>query len=328
MIKRLEEINALLKEMIDDHMICGASWAYVAEEGTELHYKGKRGAVEPYDQEELFPGMYYDLASLSKVVGTTSRVLQLVEQKRLQLDTPVSRILENFRYPEVTVGNLLLHNSGLMAEVIEKEQLTRETIVQRVYETPQLFSSKKKFLYSDTGFILLGFIIQKLDHSTLEDSMRTHVFEPLSMAHTSYRTDKKRIYVPTEYTAKRGCICGEVHDSKAYLLGESGSAGLFSTLDDLAVFAGQYLRRSPGLFQSGTYELLEQTCIYARTYGWSREYGGKTLYHTGFTGTSMLLDMEEKAGFILLTNRIHATRSQVEFLEGRKRLNSLFLNHI
>lgn len=327
-MKRLEEINELLGEMIDRRMICGASWAYITEEGTALHYKGKRGAVHPYDQEALFPGMYYDLASLSKVVGTTSRILQLMEEGRLQLDTPVCRILEKFRYPEVTVGDLLLHNSGLMAEVIEKEQLTRENIVQHVYETPQLFSCQKEFLYSDTGFILLGFIIQKLDQSTLEDSMRTHVFEPVSMAHTSYGTDPKRIYVPTECTAKRGCICGEVHDSKAYLLGESGSAGLFSTLDDLAVFAGHYLRHSPCLFQRETYELLEQTCICGRTYGWSREYGGKTLYHTGFTGTSMLLDMEGKAGFILLTNRIHPTRSQVEFLEWRKRLNSLFMGAI
>ena len=322
----MEQIRERLSEMIDSHVICGASWAFVSEEGCSLHCHGRRGVTEPYCREALLPGMYYDLASLSKVVGTTSRILQMVEEGKLRLETPVCRILPEFRYPEVTVGNLLLHNSGLAAEVIDKERLTKETIVRRVYETPQLFLCGKNFVYSDTGFILLGFIIQALDGTTLEESMRTHVFDPLGMYRTSYLTDAKHgIYVPTECTKKRGCICGEVHDSKAYLLGQSGSAGLFSTLDDLAVFAWHYLNRSEKLFRPETYERLENTESFGRTYGWSKEYGAGTLYHTGFTGTSMLLDMERKRGFILLTNRIHPDRSQVEFLEWRKRLNSLFM---
>lgn len=321
----MERINEILKEMIETRVICGASWAFVSGEGFELHCRGRRGAIEPYCREELLPGMYYDLASLSKVVGTTSRILQMVEAGVLCLDTPVCRILPDFRYPEVTAANLLLHNSGLMAEVIDKEQLTAETIVRRVYETPQLFPCGEKFVYSDTGFILLGLIIQALDGTALEESLRDHVFRPLGMSHTSYLTDTERgIYVPTECTERRSCICGEVHDSKAYLLGQSGSAGLFSTLDDLAVFAWHYLNRSEKLFGPGTYELLEQTEVSGRTYGWSREYGEGTLYHTGFTGTSMLLDLKRRRAMILLTNRIHPDRSNTEFLERRKQLNRLF----
>ena len=177
----MERINEILKEMIETRVICGASWAFVSGEGFELHCRGRRGAIEPYCREELLPGMYYDLASLSKVVGTTSRILQMVEAGVLCLDTPVCRILLDFRYPEVTAANLLLHNSGLMAEVIDKEHLTAETIVRRVYETPQLFPCGEKFVYSDTGFILLGLIIQALDETTLEESLRDHVpLEPLS----------------------------------------------------------------------------------------------------------------------------------------------------
>lgn len=321
-----EQMHEFLNQMIDSHVICGASWAFVSEEGFSLYCCGRRGAVEPYSREALMPGMYYDLASLSKVVGTASRILQLAQEKKLCMDTPVWRILEEFRYPEVTVANLLLHNSGLMAEVIEKERLTKETIVRRVYETPQLFLCGETCLYSDVGFILLGMIIQKLDDVTLEESLREHVFRPLGMYHTSYMTDPEhRSYVPTECTEKRGCICGEVHDSKAYLLEQSGSAGLFSTLDDLAVFAWHYLNRSGKLLGAETFELVERTECFGRTYGWSKEYGGRTLYHTGFTGTSMLLDMEKKRGWLLLTNRIHPSRSQVEFLEWRKKLNRLFL---
>lgn len=322
----MKQIQDILSEMIDKHVICGASWAFVSKEECSLHCRGRRGVIEPYCREPLLPGMYYDLASLSKVVGTASRVLQMAEEGKLRLETPVCRILKEFRYQEVTVGNLLLHNSGLAAEVVDKERLTTETIVRRVYETPQLFLCGKNVLYSDAGFILLGFIIQELDGMTLDESMRTHVFEPLGMYHTSYLTDTERgIYVPTECRAKRGCICGEVHDSKAYLLGQSGSAGLFSTLDDLTVFAWHYLNRSNMLFGPETYGLLERTERFGRTYGWSKEYGEHTLYHTGFTGTSMLLDMERERALILLTNRVHPDRSQVEFFEWRKRINSLFM---
>lgn len=324
----MEQIGEILGEMIKTRVICGASWAFVTEEGTALRYEGYRGAVPPYGKDPILPAMYYDLASLTKVVGTTSRILKMAEEGKLDLATPVCEILKEFRFPEVTVENLLLHNSGLMAEVIHKEQLTRENIVQQVYGTPQLFSCGKQFLYSDTGFILLGFIIQKLDGCTLEESLKKYVFAPLSMSHTSYQTSGEKIYIPTECTEKRGCICGEVHDSKAYLLGQSGSAGLFSTLEDMAVFAWHYLNRSGKLFEEETYRLLEQKNVYGRTLGWSKEYGDTVLYHTGFTGTSMLLDMKRRTGFVLLTNRIHPTRAQVDFLEWRKRLNSLFLENL
>lgn len=324
-IMEQEQINEVLGKMIRHRVISGASWGYVSEEGAKLYYEGRRGAVSPYDHEPVLPGMYYDLASLTKVVGTTSRILQLAEEGGLRLDTPVCDILKDFQYPEITVSNLLLHNSGLMAEVIHKETLTRDTIVPSVYATPRIFPCNAQFLYSDTGFILLGFLIQELDGCSLEDSLRTHVFAPLQLCHTSYLTEKDKRYIPTECTEQRGCICGEVHDSKAYLLGQSGSAGLFSTLDDMAVFAWHYLTRSRLLFQRETYDLLEGTEIGDRTYGWSREYGDGTLYHTGFTGVSMLLDMKRGTGFILLTNRIHPSRAQVDFLEQRKKLNKIFL---
>lgn len=323
-----ERIGGTLTEMIEAHVISGASWAFVTDNDFDLYCSGMRGTIAPYGQERLGLGMYYDLASLTKVVGTTSRILQLAEKEKNFLNMPVRRILPDFSFPEVTVRNLLLHNSGLMAEVVDKEHLTRENIVSHVYETPQLFPCGEKFLYSDTGFILLGFLIQVLDGMSLEESLQEHVFRPLGMDHTSYLTDREnRVYVPTECTEKRGCICGEVHDSKAYLLGQGGSAGLFSTLEDLAVFGRHYLSRSGELFGADIYRLLENTEVCGRTFGWSKEYGDGVFYHTGFTGTSMLLDMKEKRGFILLTNRIHPTREQVEFLEWRKKLNSFFLKN-
>lgn len=315
-------IHGMIKNLIRDGIIRGASYALISENGQTLCYEGMMGAVEPFIRRPILPDLRYDMASLTKVIGTAGRVMQLTESGRVDLNTPVADILPRFRYPEVTVGNLLLHNSGLMAEVAGKESLTKKTIVDMVYETPQIQPCGTDFLYSDTGYLLLGLIIREIDGMELEESFRQNIFEPLGMKHTSFMTaEDKRLYVPTECTAARGCICGTVHDSKAYLLGQCGSAGLFSTLGDAVRFAAACLRRDSRLFCEDTFQRMVETECFGRTYGWSKEYGSGTLYHTGFTGTSMLLDMENKAGFILLTNRIHPDRGNVEFLEQRKRIN-------
>lgn len=322
----VEQMREYLDSMVETGILCGYSCAWATKESRQLACGGYQGVMEPYASRPVLPGMYYDLASLTKVVGTSSRVLQLVEAGKLSLDTPVKDILERFAYPQITVDNLLLHNSGLAAEVAGKETLTRENILDRVYETCPVQDPGSGFLYSDTGFILLGLIIQKLDEMSLEESFQKHVFGPLHMLHTSYRTDRaKEWYIPTEVRPDRGCVCGEVHDGKAYLLGESGSAGLFSALEDMTAFADAYLRRSEKLFTARMYERLCTESSFGRTCGWSCEYGPGTLYHTGFTGTSMLLDLNRDRAFVLLTNRVHPTRENPGFLEGRKVLNEVFM---
>ncbi|MBS5063200.1 MAG: serine hydrolase [Hungatella hathewayi] len=327
------QIHGIINELIERRILWGASYSFLSGEGQKLFYKGVQGAMEPYSDRKILPGMYYDLASLSKVVGTTTRVLQLVEEGRVKLETPVCEILPRFCYPEITVGNLLLHDSGLMAELLHRESLTKENILERLYETPAVRPTGTGFLYSDTGFILLGLLVQQLDGVPLEESFRTHIFSPMHMTETSYIINDKaeEWYIPTECTAARGCIQGEVHDGKAYLLSrnhiQSGSAGLFSTLEDMTLFARGYLDRSPRLFGGEVYRQLLTTTSFGRTYGWSKEYGASTLYHTGFSGTSMLLDMETGRGFVLLTNRIHPTRDNPEFLEARKEMNRIFKNN-
>lgn len=329
------QIHKIIHDLIERRVLWGASYSFLSWEGQKLFYKGVQGAIEPYSSTLVLPGMYYDLASLSKVVGTTTRVLQLVEQGRVAFKTPVCEILPQFRCPEITVGNLLLHNSGLMAEVLHKETLTKENILDRLYETPVVRPAGTGFLYSDTGYILLGLLIQELDGVPLEESFQTHIFGPMHMTHTSYLTKdtagEKEWYIPTEITDARGCIQGTVHDGKAYLLSQrgiqSGSAGLFSTLGDVTLFARGYLDRTPQLFGAAVYDQLLAASSFGRTYGWSKEYGEHTLYHTGFAGTSMLLDMERRCGFVLLTNRIHPTRDNSVFLEARKEMNQIFMEN-
>lgn len=320
-------LEEMAEQLVRDQVICGASLGFVSDQGIRLKYAGKQGAVVPYCDRNVESGMYYDLASLTKIIGTTTRILQLVEKEVISLSTPVKEILGRFSYEDVTVEHLLLHTSGLPAEIRNKESWSRENLLDYLYTTPREREAEEGFLYSDVGFILLGKIIESLDETTLEETFRENIFNPLGMKDTSYFVQGSRERcIPTECTEQRGCICGEVHDSKAHLLGQCGSAGLFSTLEDVAKFVKAYLEHSRHLFGEEMFEKLCSTIKFERTLGWSKEYGRDTLYHTGFTGTSVLMDLKNRKGFVLLTNRVHPSRDNVEFLKMRKKMNEVYLN--
>lgn len=325
-VKDFKRIQTCIKQMVQDGIICGASLGLAGGATAVYDYIGQQGKVIPYEDRAVEPGMYYDLASLTKVIGTAIRILQMADQRILCLDTLVSEILPRFQYRDIEVGQLLLHNSGLPAEIRDKEFWTRECMTDYLYTTAPIAKPGERFIYSDVGFILLGKVIETLDRMTLEESFRTHIFQPLGMLHTSYSTTPETHgYIPTECTEERGCICGEVHDKKAYLMGQCGSAGLFSTLEDVIRFAECFLNQNHLLFSEEWFHKIWQKEVFGRTYGFSKEYGAGILYHTGFTGTSILLDRNKNRGFVLLTNRIHPDRDNQEFLEKRKCLNQMFL---
>lgn len=324
-MKKNKEIERFLHQMIHHKYLAGASYAFFTPNFKETYYDGVMGCIEPFDHRRLEEGLLYDLASLTKVVATTTRILQMINEKKLQLSTPVCEILSEYRYQSTTIEDMLLHRSGLPAEVIDKQLLTKETIREKVYDTNIENEMIHQTCYSDVGFILLGFVIEKLDQLSLEESFQKHIAKPLEMEHTSYHVYNKQKAIPTEITNERGCICGEVHDSKAYLLGESGSASLFSTLQDLVCFGQAMLSENNKLFEKEIFELLKSVTIQRRGLGWEKPYKESVLYHTGFTGTSILLDMDKKQGFILLTNRIHPDRNQTDFLVLRNKLNKIYL---
>lgn len=327
MDKREDEVQKLVESMVRDGVVCGASLGFAGADRTRTYYYGEQGVVIPYSGRVVGAGLLYDLASLSKVVATTTRILQLAEQGKLGLDTGITDILPRFRCPGITVENLLLHDSGLPAEIRDKEMWKRECMLEYLYTTSPECGVGERFLYSDVGFILLGKVIEEVDHMTLEDSCQRHIFAPLGMTNTSFLTGKDPLrFVPTECTRERGCICGEVHDKKAFLMGPCGSAGVFSTLADVLLFVQAYLKKDGSLFGAAMFDRILSTERFGRTLGWSREYGAGRLYHTGFTGTSVLMDMGQGRGMALLANRIHPSRENEEFLHRREEINRKYLD--
>lgn len=276
----------------------------------------------------------YDLASLTKVVGVTSRILQLLGKKIIDLDDKVSKYFPKISYPDITVKNLLLHNSGLAADLCNVySYANKDEVIAAIFKQKLVYPTGTDMVYSDLNFILLGMIIEKVDEESLDKSLKTHVFEPLEMNNTGYcLNENKRNFVPTEKTDKRGLIQGEVHDETAYMLnGVSGNAGLFSTIGDLKNFCIMYLQKGKykgkTIIPSDMIDTLFNYNFMGRTLGWQRwNKNSKTLWHTGFTGTSIALDLDHSTFFICLTNRVNPTRKNQKWINVRRLAVSLFFN--
>ncbi len=276
----------------------------------------------------------WDLASLTKVVGMTSAVMQLVERGKVDLDAPVQRYLPEWTGPNkdrVTVRHLLSHRSGLPAfKTYYKENLSPDSTLALFVHTPLDSQPGVRMVYSDIGAILLGKIVERASGQTLDRYLAQRVFTPLGMRDTRYRPPaslRPRI-APTEIDPWRGRhLIGEVHDENAFALGQvSGHAGLFSTARDLERFARAYLNRgalgSGRLAKAATirqFTTAADTTFSSRALGWDTPGANSSaghfverpaFGHTGYTGTSLWIAPQHDLYVILLTNRVNPTRER------------------
>jgi CubicO group peptidase (beta-lactamase class C family) len=273
----------------------------------------------------------YDLASLTKVVATTTAIMILYDEDRIELGDKVSKYLPEFgggAKDDITIYDLLEHRSGLPAGR-DLWRIARSPAEARraAIETPLECAPRKCYIYSDLGADMLGFVVEAVTQKRLDEYLEERVFRPLGMSETFFRphwTLRDRI-APTELTPPRGYpLRGEVHDENAFALGGvAGHAGLFSTASDLAVFAQMMLNggeingvrivedSTVALFTArtksrGTRALGWDTCGHDGSCG---KYLSERAYgHTGYTGTSLWIDPDRDLFVILLTNRVHAAR--------------------
>jgi serine-type D-Ala-D-Ala carboxypeptidase len=273
----------------------------------------------------------YDLASLTKVVGTTTAIMLLYDQGKIGLDERVVTYLPEFTggaKDEVTVRQLLTHRSGLPAgRDLWRIAGSPEEAREQVLETQLECKPGLCFIYSDIGADVLGMIAERVSGQTLDQFLAERVFGPLGMTDTFYRpADSLRYRVaPTEVTPPRGyALRGEVHDENAYALGGvAGHAGLFSTAADLSIFAQMMLNggeyNGVRILSDSAVTLFTRRAAGSRALGWDTcdGHGGcgdnlspRSYGHTGFTGTSIWLDPDREMFVILLTNRVHAARAR------------------
>jgi serine-type D-Ala-D-Ala carboxypeptidase len=285
----------------------------------------------------------YDIASLSKVVGTTTAVMLLVEDGALELDAPVHKYLPAFRgdgKDAVTIRHLLTHTSGLPAGASAPGD-TPEQRLARLVATPLKGSPGKQVEYSDVGFVVLWAAAERAAGEPLPDLLHRRVFAPLGMASTTFNPGEGCVNCPPTRKMPDGTLLrGVVHDPTARRLGGvAGHAGLFSTAADLARFAAMmagegeldavrvlktetvhaFTRRAPGArFRALGWETRDDTGIGGAGLALSqRAYG-----HTGFTGTSMWIDPDRGSWSVLLTNRTLDPRGPNRIQALRRTVNA------
>lgn len=296
----------------------------------------------PVTQDHLF-----DMASVTKVVATTTAVLQLVERGVWRLDDRVAQFWPEFR-TELTLRRLLTHTSGLPAWLpVYKEARGPEEYRRKLAEVALKYKPGTHVEYSCLGFLILGGLVEEVTGQPFDAYCRENIFEPLSMADTLFNPQGsyKARCAATEQKQEDGLpLQGEVHDENARVRGGvAGNAGLFSTAYDMGLFCQALLNggalNGRRILSRATVELatMDHTAHLneSRGLGWvvkgtrthssagdllsPRAYG-----HTGFTGTSVWIDPENDLFVVLLTNRVHPTRENSNHI----RLRALFHNAV
>lgn len=328
---RLETIDRIVRRGITAGGYPGAA-VVVGRRGYSVFEKGygklgwTPGSAAVVPDESI-----YDLASLTKVVGTATAAMILYDEGRLELDAPVAKYLPAFSggtRDDVTVRHLLTHTSGLPAgRDLRRLATSTWEARQLVMSTPLTCAPGRCLVYSDLGADVLGFTVEAITGQGLDAFLMERVFTPLGMSDTHFQPAaalRDRI-APTEVSSPRGyAIRGEVHDENAWALGGvAGHAGLFSTAADLSLFAQMMLNRGTfngvRIVSDSAVARFTARTTGTRALGWDTADGdgpagvhmGERAYgHTGFTGTSLWIDPDRDLFVILLTNRVHAARAR------------------
>ncbi len=329
----MDEVDQVIAEFVKQEAFPGGVLA-VGHRGALVH-------LHPFGRFSYDEGApvvksdtIYDLASLTKVLSTTTMAMILVDEERLNLDAKVQDFMPLFQGPNkenVTIRHLLTHSSGIeeWAPLFEELQ-GQEAYIERIQAMELVYKPGSEYRYSDLGMILLGEILSRVAGRPLHEFVSERVFEPLAMTDTLYRPGEDLLprIAPTEVDPKLDrVIHGEVHDENTRALGGiAPHAGLFGTAGDLARFTQMIL--NGGVFEHHRIISSETVEMFTkidggvpdsdRALGWDTKspenssagqfFSPNSYGHTGFTGTSIWIDPERELFIVLLTNRVHPTR--------------------
>ena len=325
-LTELNQLNPYLDGLLADGLVPALSICVVRHDDTWIYHGGVKDldTQEPNRRDTLF-----DLASLTKVMATTSSILQLRDEGYLRLQDPLSRYLPGCTV-DATMEQCLLHATGCQAGKIDYRYMDGRQLREAVLHHPQVAELIGQPVYSDVNFILLGWVVEQASpYHSLRRHVEERILKPLHLQDTGFcPTDKERCCA-YEKTADDGTVRGRVHDGKAFRLGGvCGHAGLFSAVDDIALFLHAFLREDPALLRPETFRELYvphiSTPQRVRTYGWilrdvdrpvPKRASGRTLFHTGFTGNYLYIDKERDTGIGVLSNRIHPDRRNRRIIE-------------
>lgn len=323
---RLVAVDSIIKQAIDDGNIPGAV-LLVGHDGKVIYRKayGHR-SLEP-KRESMTVDTIFDMASLTKVIATTTSVMQLAELGKIRFNDPVAKYLPEFAQngkEDITIRQLLTHYSGLAPDLdLTTPWEGKQTAYQLAFVMPPETTPGSVWVYSDINFIMLGAVVEKVSGETLDSYTEKHIFSPLKMTRTRFLPPKSwhTKIAPTQYDENEHMLRGVVHDPTSRRMGGvAGHAGLFSTADDLAKFAQALLNGGDGILSPLMVQKMTQPeqppqAPVLRGFGWDIDspfssnrgdlFPVGSFGHTGFTGTSIWIDPTTQTYVILLTNAVH-----------------------
>jgi CubicO group peptidase (beta-lactamase class C family) len=333
--EKLRRVEEILEQAIRDSVFPGAQLAVVRN---GILVMNRSFGYHTYEKKQPVRNAdVYDVASLTKILATTPAIMRLLADGKLRLTDPVSKFFPEWKTgkkKEVTLRHLLEHNSGLPAfRPYVDEMKSPETLRRAIINEPLVEEPGKKTLYSDLGFMILGWIVEQVSGEKLNEYVQKRIWQPAGMTSTTFlplqtMQNKAGKPIPTERDTvwRKKLIVGEVHDERAWAMGGiSGHAGVFTNAGDVAAFAS--MLQNKGLYAGQN--ILPETIVKQFTERKGRKdqrllgfdvkketnsaagtkMSHKTFGHTGFTGTSVWMDPESGVSIILLTNRVHPFRS-------------------
>lgn len=346
-----KDISALIEQKISDQIFPGAVVAIVQKNKVLYHAAFGDRIIKP-KRNPMLNDTLFDLASLTKPVVIGTLAMQLVASDKLSLDVSAQTYLPEFTQPQITCQHLLTHTSGLPAwKPLYIETTSPDNVVEHLGNMTLESIPGEKVTYSCLGYILMGKLISAVTGESLDTLACDRIFKPLNMNRTLYNPPpemqdncaatedsnsyERRMVKSGQHNGyykghnwREGVIIGEVHDENAnYLGGVSGNAGLFSNARDIITFCQMVLHKG------GTFISADSVNAFAtpltppdvsehRSIGWHILSDG-SMYHTGFTGTSIRIDLEKGLAAILLTNRVHPDAQRPGIIECRNQFHRI-----
>jgi CubicO group peptidase (beta-lactamase class C family) len=354
----MKSVDSLMKAAIADNVFPGGV-VLVAKEDTILFFEAY-GNTNIFTKRKMTRDTVFDLASLTKPLATTLAILNLIQSSKLALDQLMGSILTPFQKTDkaqMTIRHLLSHTSGLPAyrpyykvlgslPMEKRKQALRTLLLEEPLESP----IGKKPVYSDLGFMILNWVVEAVAAQRLDEVVKETIYRPLGIASLFFIDLQSRripgVFAATEQCPWRECLIeGVVHDENAYAAGGiEGHAGLFGTTYNVYHLLATLLRGYHGGVKIDWFETKLVRLFFKRQESANRALGfdmpsdsesstgnyfsKHTVGHLGFTGTSFWMDLDRAAIVILLTNRIHPTRTNEKIKAFRPKLHNAAMIHI
>ena len=346
------KVDQIVNHSIEDKAFPGAV-VLIWKDGNIIYEKSYGNYTYDPKSQKVNSQTIYDLASLTKVIATTTATMICYDRNLISLDDKVVKYISEFGAngkENITIKNLLLHNSGLPAwKKFYGRNLKPENIIDEIFVSKLEFKTGEKTVYSDLGIITLGKIIENVTGKSLDIFCNDEIFVPLRMNSTFFNpTDTiKKLCAPTEVDNywRMKTLQGEVHDETSAMLNAvAGHAGLFSTALDISKLMSVLMNKGKfeqkQFIKQSTVELFTKrySIESTRALGWDTKsdsgssagkYFSKNSFgHTGYTGTSIWADPDRNLFVIFLTNRVFPTRENTKIQKVRPQLHNAVIKSI